>query len=80
MSERLRTPSTTDADALALLEAWCVSGKARGYRVDRYEGSGAGYLVVLYATLSMRVVARAEAPTLGDAATAAVIDAERGSA
>lgn len=71
-------PSTTDADALALLEAWATTTAAatRGYGHNRYEG--AGHVVTLFK--NGNPVAWANAPTLGDAATAAVIHAERGSA
>jgi hypothetical protein len=75
---RVRYPSTTDADALALLEAWVTTTAAttRGYGHNRYEG--AGHVVTLFK--NGNPVAWANTPTLGDAATAAVIYAERGSA
>ena len=63
-------PSTTDADALALLEAWATTPAAttRGYGHNRYEA--AVHVVTLFK--NMVLVAYATAPTLGDAATAAV--------
>lgn len=75
---RVRYPSTTDADALALLEAWATTTAAttRGYGHNRYEGA---WHVVTLIKNGVLVVTTA-APTLGDAATAAVIYAERGSA
>ena len=74
---RVRYPSTTDADALALLEAWVTTTAAttRGYGHKRFDGM-TGHVVTL--TKNRVLVAYAGAPTLGDAATAAVIYAERG--
>lgn len=65
--------SASTADALAALEAWCAADPTRGYRIDRYGGEGLDYLVVLYATLSMRVIGRGEDDTLAAAATAALL-------
>lgn len=69
--------STNNADALALLEAWChVADGTRSYGHSRYSR---GVSAVMLFKDGVTVVV-ASAPTFADAATAAVIRAERGSA
>lgn len=75
---RERYPSTNDADALALLEAWVEAGEpgSRKYRIERGVD---GHFSVYPWPVGFEWAA-CHGPTLGDAATAAVIYAERGSA
>lgn len=70
--------STINADALALLEAWVEAGEpgSRKYRIERWVD---GHFSVYLWPVGFEWAA-CHGPTLRDALTAAVIDAERGSA
>ena len=71
---RVRYPSTTHADALALLEAWVEAWEpgSRKYRIERWVD---GHFSVYLWPVGFEWTA-CHGPTLGDAATAAAIRGE----
>ena len=73
--QSMRAPSTSDADALAALEAWRTGNGICSYAVASPDPVDPGFRACLWYSADGQSVAdcEASAPTLRDAATAALV-------